>query len=266
MPAIQLARLRNQAGLVRQSYFQPEVFVRQFKLLMEFYADNSHRRGKSGEPTPLIHSYNVPVPVFRQVVQEVSPLVSENPGDALPLIDCLWKEENLECRSLAITLLGTLPADQTEEVLNRVQTWVPLSEVRIVDQLLSHGLAKIRREARPHFLSLVSAWMRSADQREQQTALRALIYPLEDEDFEDLPTLFRILTPAARNITPLIKQDLVLVFKGLARKSPNETAYFLKQNMPFDNIPWLTRQVMKDLPEYLQTKLKKALKNPLPPL
>lgn len=266
MPAIQLTRLKHQAGLVRDAYFQQEVFVRRLHHLLEFYANNSHRRGQSGKPTSLVHTYNVPAPVLRQVLQDVAPLIKENPEQALQLIDCLWKEENLECRTIAISILGALPVEQPNEIINRVNAWLPMSEGQIVEQILSQGLARIRSDARPHFISTVRTWMRSDDKRNQQIGLRALIYPLEETDFEDLPTLFRLLTPLARNITPIIKQDLVTVFKALAHTSPYETAYFLRQNLPFQDIPWLIRQVIKELPESLQGNLKKALKNPHPPV
>jgi hypothetical protein len=266
MPAIQLARLRQQVGLIRDSYFQPEVFVRQLRQLLEFYANTSHRRGKSGEPTPLIQTYNVPFPVIRQVLQDVSPLVDEHPHDAMLLIDRLWKEESLESKTIAINILALLPTDVPNEIINRVKSWLPESEERISNLLLSKGLTRIRREARPHFISMVNTWMKSADSKEQQIGLRALVDPLDDEEFEDIPTLFRLLTPAVRNINPIIKQDLVMVFKALAHKSPKETTYFLRQNMPFQDVPWLVRKIIKELPEDMQKNLKKAMKNPLPPL
>jgi hypothetical protein len=266
MPAIQLARLKLQAGLLRDSFSRPQAFVRQIHYLLEFYANRSHRRGQSGDPAPLIHSYNVPAPVLRQIILEVTPLVQENFEQALELIDCLWKEENLECRTIAISLLGILPVAQPNEILDRVHSWIPVPEERLVEQILSKGLARLRQEARPHFVNTVNLWIKSSDKRKQQIGLRSLVYPLAEGEFEDLPTLFRILTPVVRNITPFIKQDLVFVFQGLARSSPNETAYFLRQNMPFPDIPWLTRQVIKELPEALQGNLKKALKQPLSPL
>jgi hypothetical protein len=266
MPAIQLARLKLQAGHLRESFSRPDAFVRGLRYMLDFYSDPSHRRGQSGVPAPLIHAYNVPAPVLRQVILEISPLVKENPTQTLDLIDCLWKVENLECRSLAVTLLGLLPVDQPAQILERVETWLPASEAQITEQLLSTGLQRLRLEALPHFLNFVKVWMQSPDRRYQQLALRALVYPLEDPAFEDLPTLFRILTPLIRNVHPMVKQDLVRLLKALAVRSPNETAFFLRQNLPFPDVPWLSRQVLKELPEPLQGNLKKALKNPLPPI
>jgi hypothetical protein len=265
MPAIQLARLKLQVGLLRDSFTRPEAFVRGLRYVLEYYSDPSHRLGQSGEPAPLIHAYNVPVPVLKQVVLEISPLVKEDPDQTIELIDCLWKEENLECRSIAVSFLAMLPVNQPDLILDRVQSWLLTSEERITEQLLSKGLSRLRLEARPHFLSTVKVWIQSPDKREQQIGLRALIYPFEDAQFEDLPTMFRILTPIVRNNTPGLKQDLVRVFKTLARKSPNETTYFLRQNLPFPDVPWLSRQIIKELPEPLQGNLKKALKSLLPP-
>jgi hypothetical protein len=266
MPAIHLARLKIQAGTLRDSFSSPQAFVRSLHHVLVFYANRTHRHGQSGKPSPLIHAYNVPRPVLKQIIQEISPLVEDNIPATLELADHLWEQENLECRTMAITLLGMLPVDQPNPILERVVAWLPVSEEKLTGLILSQGLSRLQQEARPHYLKTIESWIRTPDWQSQQISLRALKLSLQDTGFEDLPWLFRLITPLVRNTPSNLKTDLLQLLNVLVQKSPKETAYFLKQNLPFPDTPGLLRKVMREFPDAEQENLKKSLKNPLPPL
>jgi hypothetical protein len=61
MPAIQPARLRQQAALMVEHFDQPAAFVRSLHHLLEYYADRAHRPGQAGKPPALLAAYNVPL-------------------------------------------------------------------------------------------------------------------------------------------------------------------------------------------------------------
>ena len=109
MPAIQPARLRQLSAELVNAFGSPPAFVRELHGLLDFYADRTRRPGQAGAPPPLIHTYRTPAPVIRQVIQDLTPLVADDPQNALVLADALWEEENLECRLLGIEILGMIP-------------------------------------------------------------------------------------------------------------------------------------------------------------
>jgi hypothetical protein len=260
MPAIQLARLKLQAGRLRDVFSQPAAFARALRQVLESYADYTHRPGQSGEPPPIIHTYNVPAPVLRLILQEISPLARAEPAQAEALMDTLWEQENLECRMLAASLLGMAPVSPAGPVIERLEKWLPQAEERLVETLLDKGLARLRREDRAHFTGLVREWITSAGAQQQQLGLRALVYPIKEGSFEDLPVLFHMITPLVRSSSSTMRPSLVRLLAALARRSPRETAYLLKENLDFPGAPWLARHVIQEFPPEVQETLRDSLR------
>ncbi len=123
MPAIQPVRLKIQAARLAAQFAEPRAFTHALSLLLEEYADHTHRPGQAGEPSPLLPSYNTPTPVLRQVWLAILPLISSKPNAALELSDSLWVQPSLEHRILASDILGQLPVELQTEVITRVQLW-----------------------------------------------------------------------------------------------------------------------------------------------
>ena len=148
MPAIHLAKLKQQAALLSNNFDQPKVFIRELHDMLDIYAERSHRPGQSGAPPPLIHSYNVPKPVLRQILIELAPLVTSRPGEALSLCDALWEEPYLEFRLLAASILGLIPADPPDPIFIRVEKWGrSITDDQILTELMQQGLASVRHES-----------------------------------------------------------------------------------------------------------------------
>lgn len=261
MPAIQLARLKLQVGKLIDLFYQPADFVRALREMLSFYANYTHRPGQSGEPPPIIHTYNVPAPVIRQTLQEIIPLVKAEPDAAFLLCDKLWEQENLECRQIAASILGALPVDPAEPVSVRLHQWLLDSEEKLVEILLEKGMARLRQEDSASFIRITRRWVTSGNWREQQLGLRALVYPLKEGSFDDLPVLFQLITPLARNAPSVLRPHLVRLFSALARRSPAETVYFLRENLDFPDTPWLARHLINDFPPDLQEKLRNTLRS-----
>lgn len=264
MPAILPARLRQQAALLAEQFEQPDAFIRSLHHLLDFYADRTHRPGQAGEPPPLLSAYNVRPPVIRQVLQELVQLAPENPEAALNLCDALWNQPYLELRLLAAGLLGQLPVDPPEPVLERVQAWVKQgTEARLKTVLFDQGLARLRKEDPNLVLQRAEEWLSSADPFDQQLGLQAMLPLVSDPAYQNLPVFFRLIYTLVRSIPPGLRPDLLDVLAALARRSPQETAYFLRQTLLTLQSPdtaWLIRRSLPAFPLNTQESLRRALR------
>jgi len=265
MPAIQPARLKQQAALLASHFDNPAVFVRSLHNLLDFYADRVRRPGHTGKPAPLIASYRVRPPVLRQIIQELIPLVSESPQQGLALCDALWEEPYLGFRLLAATLLGQIPPDQYEQVVHRLQTWItPDLDDHLTTILLDQSLSRLHRERPQIPLTLVQDWLASSNTFQQQLGLRALLPMIQDPGFENLPAFFRLLHPFIRQAPPPLRVDILEALLALVHRSPQETAYFLQQTLELSNCPdtpWLVRQSLPEFPPGIQKDLRAAVRS-----
>jgi hypothetical protein len=97
--------------------------------------------------------------------------------------------------------------------------------------------------------------------------LRALLPLVENPQFENLPVFFRLVQPLACNVPPGLKPDLLDVLTALAHRSPNETAYFLRQTLIYPDAPdiaWLIRQLLNEFPPEQQEMLHNVVKEAEP--
>lgn len=265
MPAIQLARLKIQSAELVSHFYDPAAFVRGLHDLLDFYADRTRKPGQAGEPPPLIKPYNVPPPVLRQVKTDLNPYVATDKDSALALCDTLWAEPYLECRLLAIELLGLIPTEPPDEVLERVNAWAtPKIEDRLLNALVNKGLIEVSKRNPELFLSQVEEWLTSEGDLSRRMGLKAISMMLEDRDFENLPKILRLLVPLIRSSPSQLRPDLLDVIQSLAKRSPNETAFFLRQNLSVldDNsgTAWLIRNSVRYFPAEIQISLKNALR------
>jgi hypothetical protein len=265
MPAIQPARLKQQAALVVEHFADPPAFIRSLHHLLDFYADRAHRPGQAGKPGPLIESYKVRPPVLRQILQELIPLAQENPSAGLDLCDALWVEPYLELRLLAAMLLGQIPADPPETITRRVNAWLRTDlELQMIEAVLAYGFARLRQDDPQTIIKLIQNWMSGADAFHTQLGLHALRPLIEDRQFENLPAFFRLIQPLARQTPSGLRPDLLDVLIALAHRSPSETAYFLRQTLESPNAvdtAWLIRQTLAEFPPETQTSLRSALRS-----
>jgi hypothetical protein len=264
MPAIQPARLKNQASDLASSFDQPEIFIRRLRSLLDLYTDHTYRSGQSGEPSPLMGAYNTAPPVMRQVWFELVRMIKIRPEGVYPLCDALWAEPNLDLKLLAAQLLGQCPAEKPQPVIDRLQSWIlPGLDKRLLDALLKHGLMKIHQHAPDQALELVTSWLSSSEFTFQQAGLRALLPMITYLGTQSLPRIFKQLTPFIR-VAPLkLRPDILAALTALANASPSETAYFLRQNLSVpDNpdTPWLIRQVLAEFPDETRVGLRNAMK------
>jgi hypothetical protein len=263
MPAIYPARLRKQVAMIGEHFDQPAAFVRSLHHLLEFYADRAHRPGKSGEPAPLLDAYHVRRPVLREIVLGLSSQIKADPKASLALCDALWEQKFLEFRLLAVRMIGLIPSRSASElIVERVDRWADLAqEEQIQEVLVDQGLASLRQEDPQKFFHLVKGWLESENPDRQASGLNALLPVIANPDFENLPMFFSMLQPFCRIAASRVRPALLDVLAALAKRSPQETSFFLQHTLEMPNSPdtaWLIRHVVAEFPEEFQPSLRSA--------
>jgi hypothetical protein len=200
---------------------------------------------------------------MRQVWNDLLPRVNQRPADVLPLCDELWAEQNYDLKMLAARLLGLVPVTSPEPVVVRINSWISEElDNRILDGVFEYGLIRLHQETPGILLDLVSYWMDSANPYLQHAGLRALLPMINKSGTENLPSIFRMLTPYLRITPPGLRPDILSILIALAHNSPSETAYLLRQNLNAPDNPdtaWLIRRVMDEFPEEAQAGLRVAI-------
>jgi hypothetical protein len=232
MPAIQLARLKIQISELLTFFDSPPDFIRELHEIYEFYADRTRRPGQSGKPKPLIQTYNVPRQVMRRLYSDIANFVVDDPGSGIELADRLWEDRWFECKLLATNILGFLPLKHYDQVVARLSKWGrTINEDALIDALLQDGAIKIRREMPDDFQILVEEWLSISDSSLQKLGLRAIPTLVQNQKFDNLPVFYRLLAPLLRESSTTLEIDLLKAIRALGYRSPQETTYFLKQNI-----------------------------------
>jgi len=265
MPAIQLARLKKQAARLADVFHDPPAFRGALFEVLDYYADRTRRHGQAGEPPPLRTAYNVPAPVIRQIVKELSVFAANYPESSLSLCDYLWGQAYFEENLLAAHLLGHTRLANPEPVLERVHNWLASKpESRLVKAILEYGLAGIRQSAPEQFVRALEGWVKGANPYQKQVGLKAMLLLIDQPGFDDLNFIFRLINPLIRSSPAEIQADAIDVLRALARHTPVETAYNLRVILDtsegLNNAAWFIRRTLKYFPPHVQIQLRAALR------
>lgn len=265
MPAVSLARLKNQIDELASVFARADTFQKKLSSMLDFYADRAYRPGQAVKTKTLLPTYHVAPLVMRYLEQGFGRLCQEQPDAALRLIDCLWKDDYLEPRLLAASLLGSTALTPPEPVLERLHAWAnPDQDDQLLAALLQQGSARLRKELPDRWLEIVETWLSASDLPSRSLGLVALLPTAQDRYYENIPRIFRLLAPVIQSAQPDLQTDLLINLEALARRSPAETAYFLRQMMSISTSVTtvrLVRRLLPILPEEHQTGLRKALVN-----
>lgn len=251
MPAVELSRLKKQADELANCFQQPVEFKHLLLDRLEFYADRVTRPGNMAKPAPLIPRYGVP-PLFLQAVEQtLQKPAEESPKAALGLATELWKDPHLEPRLLAASLIGLAARREpgaAAELL--VQYCIPRENPLVQEALLQRSGVQLRLANPEVWFNLVERWVNSETLAQQLIGFRALQGVVADRDFENLPVIFSLLTGPIEITNRSTLHDLELLITALTRRSPVETAYFLRQCYTRSNNPILARLIRKCLPGF----------------
>jgi hypothetical protein len=201
---------------------------------------------------------------MNRIKRDISQLIHEDPLNALILADQLWEDSWFECRLLGIHILGMLPLDYSNHIVARLQLWGKnCQEDALLDALLDHGAAHIRESSPNEYQLLVEDWLSDGEQASRKVGLRALPALILHPTFDNLPVFYRLLAPLVRDSASMLETDLLGAVRALGQRSPQETAYFLHQNLiatKNKGIAVITRRSLDVFPPDLQNSLRKVLR------
>jgi hypothetical protein len=201
----------------------------------------------------------VPPLVVQQLEVELSPLCTQAPQAALAVIDVLWADPYVEVRELAAYLLGRLPVDDPQPVIDRIQQWtVPTVHPVYLDTLLINGSFNLRKRQPNAWLNLIRAWL--ADKRAGMIdiGLTALEPLSADTSFENLPAIFSMIEPLLLHPGGKWPATLGEIVVNLARRTPNEVSYMLQTALRISddtNLRRFLRKMLPDLPKDTQASV-----------
>jgi hypothetical protein len=265
MPAVELSRLQNQLDDLSKVFDKPSLFREGINNLLDLYADRVYRHSPALKPAPFTPSFRVPPLVLRFMEQELLRLTRSDPGDALAVADELWKQNNLEARLFAAEILGLLPPEYRYEVFNRLKTWAEGARDTVaLNLLLTRGTESLRDQEPMLWLRQIENWARDDREKIRILAIRALQAFADEEGFDNLPPVYRILTPLVHNADLPLKPSLESILESLARRSPGETAYFLRQILAATTNPSTIRLIRRIIPAFdrdYQSAIKAAVKD-----
>lgn len=232
MPAVELSRLRVQINGLIAHFHDPVGMRAALHNLLDKYANRAYRPGQTIKAQTLLPSYRVTPLVMRQLEIELGKTCKDQPDQALNVVEELWHDTYLEPRVLATQLLGAIPASHSHAVIQKIAGWAkPDENSRMLDALFQNGTVELRRSASLPLLSAVEQWIGSYRPEQQILGLRALVPLIQDPAFENLPPVYRMLGPLVQNISAPLQTDLQIAVEALARRSPVETVYFLRQSL-----------------------------------
>ncbi len=265
MPAIQPARLKLQVQEMSQLVDDPTAFLRALHDLLDFYADRTRRFQRGDRAMSLIRNYRVPDQVLRQIEIGLIPVLSPHPDTAIALAEALWEDGWLETRLLAITIVGQIDPQPPVRVSEKVRAWgLDCKDPMVTKALAFRGTERLRQEQRDHFLEVLENWFGSGELPLVRIGLHAVAKLLEDDEcFENLPLVFRWLSPLTRQMDFKTKPALIPVFRLMAQRSPQETAYFLRKILTSTenaHISGLIRELLDRFPPHLQDSLRQQLR------
>lgn len=281
MPAIHLPRLRQQVSELVQYYAEPDKFMRELGDLFAFYGDHTRRPSQQTQKSTTLPEANVPPPVIRQIILELTPYAETAPHAVVALARTLWQKAVLEYRQLAAQLVGKLPLSHTADTYALVYAWMLENhEEVLLESLSTHSLETIQREDPAGLLEKIETWLSdepeeqegqeppgkklSANEKHSQVKLGLLaLRPfVRDQNFQNLPRIYALLKPMMRQSPKVMRPYLLDLLRPLARRSPQEVAFILRTELEASstaNIGWLARRILPELPPEHQERLRQYL-------
>ncbi|MGB2962999.1 MAG: DNA alkylation repair protein [Anaerolineales bacterium] len=262
MTAINPARLKVQSAELSAHFSDPDTFLPKLHTLLDFYAVRIQKTSIS-RPSLTLRSYQVAAPVLRAVERELKESLNTNPSQGLLLIDALWEEEWVETQILAVDLLGALPPINTESIFKRLSYWISSSGAEVIRNILTtRGVSRLRSKNPDLVLDFFQDLLLSPGKGNCQAVLSGLVPFAEDQDFDNLPIIYKLLSTILLVEEKGLIKEILAVLKALIKRSEQETLYFLERQLATAAKPRIiraTRQILAVFSENNQAKLKKTL-------
>src|SRR5512142_3327493 len=265
MPAIDLARMRKQAGRLAEFFFVPDEFITHLHEMLDRYVNYTVRKPPAAAPGANLPTYRTPAVIVKQIEQELVGRagLADNADAALELADRLWDEEWLETRVLAAFLLGSIPPRE-ERLLARLTAWSQqLYDADLRAELLDTSLTRLRREVPDAFLGLIAEWLQPQRSALWPNGIQAVISAAADPEFTNLPPLMKVIEPIVEAAPARLQNEIEALILALYAASPAETGYLLRQVLMNSKQPMTAitfRRIASSLPEELREEVREFIR------
>lgn len=249
MPAVDLTRLRFQIEELFSFLEKPGFFHLHLKDLFSLYAHRALRIGDSARPSSMIPQYQLPDPVLRQIKLDLPKFLKEDNDNALSLADELWEDPYFEIKQLAIFILNHAAAKDPESVISRIKSWlIPDLDQIVVVELLSSGTQNLREIYPQTWETLMGSYLADEKPKMISFGLQGLTAGVERGSVLNLPAIYRMISPILQYPMEASYNKLIDLMEALSRRSPTETAFFLRQTVAISDSPETVRVIKQVLP------------------
>ena len=249
MAAIDLTRLNKQIERLKEVFSQPAEFRKELHDTLQFYHRYSHRQHKDAVPVSFMRVYDLPEQILSHIAYGLSLKARQDEAETLAVVDELWQDDHYEARDLAAHLLGQVPLTGSADVYDRIRQWSSMPMDRAVaSAIFSKGSQRLRSEDPKGWSAFVGSLLASPLERLQNHGLYALSLLVEQSDSDQFPQFFRWIRPFIQSDQSLIQPNLSSAISALARRSPAETAYILKEVLSDTDGSAIERRVRSYLP------------------
>jgi len=201
---------------------------------------------------------------MRQLRLDLVPYIQSDPEEALALMDELWGDPYFEIRQVAINILDLIPDANTEAILMRLEKWLtPELDPALASELLSTGMRNLQTKHPQTWESLIKSFLDHDDPKMIALGLLGLQEGIKQPAYNNLPTVYRLISPFIQNPNSDIFNNLQKLIVALAARSPTETAFFLKQSLIISESPEtirLIKQCIPFSPDEIQSEMKAMIK------
>ena len=249
MPAAELSRLQAQISAISTQFDEPRIFLRSLLTLMELYSDQHYKPGNLSRVQHLFPEYHLPALVIKQLTSSLSSLTADHPIPAMQIMDTLWQAKHFEARLMAAVMLGSLPAQPIEPVMDRINNWVnPEEDKDLITALLNSANRLLRAEQMGVWLNQINHWLGFDNEGLVIIGLQALHVILNDPKFINSEKIFPLLEPVILHPILSLQKELLSMVELLADHSEMETTAFLRSVLAQTNDAEVIRFVRRCLP------------------
>ncbi|MEJ2550267.1 MAG: DNA alkylation repair protein [Anaerolineales bacterium] len=225
MSAVKPARLNEQIDEIIDQIADPVALRRKCADVLDLYADRTRRPNRLETADEIARSLRVPKPVIRAIGVALRRCAQEQPEHARPASAALWEASYREMRLLACAILsGQANADVPKWAVDYV---VNCDDEDVIVEMARLGLESWRERDVPRFLDEVETWLHDSKRRLRTFALIALDAAVEDHQFKDIPSVYRLIAGLTATAKLEEKRALRRLIETLVGRSPPEAARFL---------------------------------------
>jgi len=268
MPAIQLSKLNKDLADIFAYYYETDVIVDKISTLYEYYANYSLKPNTESTLLKDILAYSTPPLLTNQILISLKPQIFKYPDQAQVIIESLWHKKILDIKLLSMKLLCTLSEKYPNGAISTIGKWChPMLERYFVHLVFSNAAVHLIRSNSDVWTQQMVTWLSGVSVEEQTIGILAANASAQEPEFINLPPIFDNITNHCLIGHPQYFFDLQSLLTLLARRSPNETMYFIRHLVGLGMTEMthkLLRKVIQTYPKEDQNKITNLLKSALP--